>query len=131
MKGNIDNFGKNAGKIWRALEKYGPLNETDLIKKIRLNKNDFYAGLGWLARENKICKFGVKYQLGDTNLTTDIGSNAGKVWHTLNTLQDINISTIAENSQITIKDAYSALGWLARENKIQTSKGKKLRYKLK
>lgn len=131
MKNNIDNFGRNAGKIWRTLDKYGPLNESDLVRKIRLNKSDFYAGVGWLARENKICKIGTKYQLGETNLTNGIGSDAGKVWMILQTTQDVNVSTIAELSQIKTRDAYSALGWLARENKIRASTGKIKKYKLK
>lgn len=131
MKNNIDTIGRTAGKIWRTLDKYGSLNEDDLIRKIRLNKNDFYAGVGWLARENKICKMGIKYQLGETNLTNDIGSNAGKIWNTLNATQDIDVSTITEISQVKIGDAYSALGWLARENKIQASTGKEIKFRLK
>ena len=130
MKNNIDKFGRTAGKIWKSLEKYGPLNEQDIVKKNRLNKYDFFVGIGWLARENKICKIGTKYQLGETNLTDNIGINAGKIWNTLSTTQDINVSTIAEISQVKIRDAYSALGWLARENKIQVSKGKEVKYKL-
>jgi hypothetical protein len=131
MKNNVNNFGRKAGKIWTTLNIYGPLQKNVLIKKTRLKENDFHAGVGWLARENKICKIKTKYQLGETNLTDDIGSNAGKVWNTLNTTQDINVSTIAQISKINIRDAYSALGWLARENKIQTSPGKQTRYKLK
>jgi hypothetical protein len=131
MKNNVNNFGKNAGKIWKALEKFGPLDEVDLIKKIKLNRNDFYAGIGWLARENKIYKVGSKYHLGETNLTNNIGYNAGKVWNTLYTTQDVNITTIAEISQIKIRDAYHALGWLAREDKIQTTQSKPLKFRLK
>lgn len=130
MDNNLDNFGKTAGKIWKTLDKYGALNEADLIRKIKLNHNDFYAGIGWLARENKICKKGAKYQLGETNLTDYIGNNAGKVWNTLNTTDDLDISTIAEISQIKIDDTYYALGWLARENKIQVSTGKEKKYNL-
>lgn len=130
MRNNIDNFGRTAGKIWKSLEKYGPLNEKDLFKKIRLNHNDFYAAIGWLARENKICKVGSKYQLGETNLTDNIGNNAGKVWNTLSTTKDIDVSTIAEISQIQINDTCSALGWLARENKIKASTGKEKKYNL-
>jgi len=130
MKNNIEKFGQTAGKIWQILDKYGPLNEKELVKKIPLNKNDFYVGLGWLARENKICKVGTKYQLGNTNLTNQIGINAGKVWNTLNKTKDIDVSTIAEISQIKDKDAYSALGWLARENKIYASSEKKIKFKL-
>jgi len=130
MDNNYNKFGLTAGKIWKALEKYGPLKEDELVKKIKINRSDFYAGLGWLARENKINKIGTKYQLGYTNLTDKIGINAGKVWNALNTTQDVNITTIARISKINLKDAYSALGWLARENKIQTIKDKDTRYKL-
>ena len=130
MKNNLDNFGKTAGKIWKTLDKYGALNETDLIKKNKLNFNEFYAGIGWLARENKICKKGTKYQLGKTNLTDYIGSNAGKVWNTLNSTNDIDILTIAEISKIELDDTYYALGWLAREKKIQVSIGKEKKYNL-
>ena len=131
MKNTIENFGKTAGKIWKALEKYGPLNEDELIIKTKINKNDFYAGIGWLARENKICKIGTRYQLGETNLTDYIGNNAGKVWNTLNTMQDIDVISITEYSNIHIIDAYSALGWLARENKLQVSTGKDIKYKVR
>jgi len=130
MKNYIDSFSRAAGKIWKALDKYGPLNQEELVRKTKLNKNDFFAGVGWLARENKICKISTKYQLGETNLTNEIGNNAGKVWNTLNAKQDIDVSTITKISQITTRDAYSALGWLARENKIQASKGSEQKFKL-
>ena len=51
----IDNFGSNAGKIWSALSKYGPLSQHRLMKRTRLRKDDFFAAVGWLAREDKIC----------------------------------------------------------------------------
>ena len=130
MDNNSNKFGLTAGKIWKALEKYGPLKEDELIKKIKINRSDFYTGLGWLARENKINKTGTKYQLGETNLTDHIGINAGKVWNALNSTQNVNVTTIAKISRINLKDAYSALGWLARENKIQSIKDKDIRYKL-
>ena len=38
MKNNVNNFGRTAGKIWKALEKYGPLDENDLIRKIKLKR---------------------------------------------------------------------------------------------
>lgn len=132
MKDVIDTFGQTAGKIWRALNENGPLSETELIKKIKVNKNDFYAGIGWLARENKIAKEGPKYKLSETNLTEKIGTDAGKIWHTLNSNKDINITTIAKISNVSIKDAYSAIGWLAREDKLKVNyKNKQIRYELK
>jgi len=130
MTNIIKSFGCNAGKIWKVLEKYGPLKENEIINKVKINKNEFYAGVGWLARENKILKIGTKYQLGETNLTNDIGNNAGKVWNILNSTQNIDISSISESSQIKIKDAYHALGWLARENKIQATTDRIRKFRL-
>jgi len=132
MKNNIDNFGRTAGKIWKALDKYGALNEDEIVKKIRLNKNDFYAGIGWLARENKISKKGRTYELSETNLTEKIGGDAGKIWNTLNINRDINVTSIAKISNLKIKDAYNALGWLAREDKLRiNSTQKETKYDLK
>ncbi len=132
MRDINDNYGNIAGKIWRTLTVYGPLDEQNLIEKSRVTKNDFYAGIGWLARENKVYKTRTTYQLGTTNLTDEIGINAGKVWNALNTTQDIDISTIAKISQITPKDAYCALGWLAREDKLKSlSRNKQTKFKLK
>jgi len=125
-------FGDVAGKIWRTLSVYGPLDEENLIEKSRVTKNDFYFGIGWLARENKVYKTRTTYQLGNTNLTSEIGNNAGKVWNTLHNQHDIDISTISRISQITPKDAYCALGWLAREDKIKsTTRNKQTKFLLK
>jgi hypothetical protein len=107
------------------------LSEEEIIKKIKMNKNNFYEGLGWLARENKIYRQDFKYNLGETNLINDIGNNAGKIWKTLDETENIDIKTISEISKVDIKDAYTALGWLAREDKIQSSSGKETKYKLK
>jgi len=122
MEDTTDKFGVNAGKIWVALNTLGPQNQTLLIKKTKLSNNDFYAAIGWLARENKIYKEGSVYRLGETNLTNKIGENAGKIWKTLYSRGEINISSIAKITKIKTYDAYSALGWLARENKIEANK---------
>jgi len=46
--------------------------------------------------------------------------------------KDINISTIAKISQIPLKNTYSAVGWLAREDKIKTNiNSKKIKFDLK
>lgn len=128
-------IGINAGKIWVALNKYGPQTQSNILKKSRLSLMDFYIGVGWLARENKICKDGTTYRLGETNLTEKIGGNAGKVWRTLETRGEVDISSIAEISQIKTQDAYSALGWLAREDKVKGEKNKdnssQVRFKLR
>jgi hypothetical protein len=124
MKDVIETFGKNSGRVWQALNKYGSLTQTNLIKSTRLSEKDFYAAVGWLARENKIVKEGSKYQLGETNLTSKIGDDAGRVWHSLNSHGECDVSFIATINQIDMRDAYSALGWLAREDKLQMIKGR-------
>lgn len=46
MKNNLNNFGRNSGKIWKILNIYGPLSKNILIKKTKLKENDFYAVIG-------------------------------------------------------------------------------------
>jgi hypothetical protein len=62
------------------------------------------------------------YKLGQTNLTPKVGTDAGKVWNTVAKQGEVDISTIAKIAQITEVDAYCALGWLARENKVNCKK---------
>ena len=124
MEKIIEECGTNAGKLWQALNSYGPLAESRLKSITKLQEDDFFAAVGWLARENKICKDGAMYKLGETNLTNKIGGNAGKLWETLHTWGAIDVLSIAKLTRIEEVDAYSALGWLAREDKIQASKGK-------
>jgi len=132
MRDITKNFGQNAGKIWISLNAFGPQNESSLIKNSKLSLKNFYAGIGWLARENKIYKDGTFYKLGDTNLTNIIGENAGKVWKILESKGQVDMSLIAKITQTTIQDAYSALGWLAREDKIKTiDRNKQIKIKLK
>jgi len=126
-----EKFGRNAGKVWVALSTKGPLNETSLIRNTNLSENELYAAVGWLARENKISKDGSLYRLGQTNLTGKIGLFAGKVWNTINSQKELDISSISKLTQIEIRDAYSALGWLARENKVEGTKPKTNQFKYK
>ena len=122
MKTVIDEFGQHAGKVWHTLNIWGPLKEETLQKTTRLKDENLYAAVGWLARENKIYKDGSTYKIGETNLTTTIGNNAGKVWNTLQTQGECDVTTIAKLTQIPETDCYSALGWLAREDKIDVKK---------
>jgi len=116
----IAEFSRGAEKIWRVLNTQGPTSQTALMNMTMLNENIFYGAIGWLARENKINKSGAVYRLGPTNLTEKIGQDAGKLWNLLSTLKEADISAIAKLSQINEADAYSALGWLAREEKIDS-----------
>ncbi|OGS41164.1 MAG: hypothetical protein A3K77_07355 [Euryarchaeota archaeon RBG_13_31_8] len=76
-------------------------------------------------------KDGSLYRLGQTNLAGKIGLNAGKVWNTINSQKELDISSISKITQIEIRDAYSALGWLARENKVEGTKPKTNQFKYK
>ena len=118
----IDTYGKNAGRIWDTLETQGSLTPNKLMKTTKLNEDDFYAAIGWLAKENKICKTGSTYNLGTTNLNKKIGRNAGKIWKTLNEIGYIDAPYLARLAGVTQNDAYTAVGWLAREGKINAKK---------
>jgi uncharacterized protein (DUF362 family) len=47
-------FGINAGIIWKALNKNGPMTISDLVKATALQPEEIYSALGWLGREDKI-----------------------------------------------------------------------------
>jgi len=116
----VEEFGQNAGKVWQVLQKKGPLSQTKLITTTSLDEHQLQAAVGWLAREDKICRQGTVYKLGSTNLVEKVGADAGKIWTTLSKKQtDIDISSLTRLTRINVNDVYTALGWLARENKIE------------
>ena len=119
----VEEFGYSAGKVWNELSTHGPLNEKDLLKNTKLSKNNVYAAIGWLARENKIQYENNMYILGETNLTDEIGKAAGKIWETLEKHKEIDIPSISKLTNIKEINVYNALGWLAREDKIYVKKG--------
>lgn len=51
-----------------------------------------------------------------------IGTNAGIIWNLLNNNQRWNIKQLCKNSGLSEKEVYSAIGWLARENKVEIEK---------
>ncbi len=116
----VEEFGQNAGKVWEALNKKGPLSQTKLITTTVLDEHQLQTAIGWLARENKVCRHGTVYKLGSTNLVEKIGADAGKIWNTLSKKQtDVDVSSLTRLTKIGVNDVYTALGWLARENKIE------------
>jgi hypothetical protein len=119
MSNIIDEFGQNAGKVWQMLNDKGPLSETKLIRSTFLKEPQLCVAVGWLARENKICCNGTVYKIGNTNLIEKIGVNAGKIWTVLSKQQtNADVSSLARLTKVDINDVYTAIGWLARENKI-------------
>ena len=115
----INSFEQSVGKVWKALNSKGALTENKLIWGTKLENNMFYSAVGWLARENKICKEDNTYKLGETNLTSKIGKDAGKVWRVLDTWGEVDVISISRLARIEEEDASSAIGWLAREGKIE------------
>lgn len=112
-------FGEYAGKIWNTLYKKGQLSKQKIVENTKMKDHEFYTAIGWLARENKIYKKGDNYyKLDYTNLTPTVGNNAGKVWNVLNVWGEVDIPTIKRLTEINEKEIFSALGWLAREDKI-------------
>ena len=51
----VANIGVTAGTIWAVLEENGPLSMTKLREIVAEPENLVMQGLGWLAREDKIC----------------------------------------------------------------------------
>ena len=50
--------------------------------------------------------------------TDTIGMNAGLVWNALNDAEAMGIKQIKKVTKLKEKEMYAALGWLAREGKI-------------
>jgi len=130
MKNILEKVDQNAGKVWRTLDEYGPCNQNKLMKITKLNNEEFYAAVGWLACENKIYNDGTLYKLGDTNLVEKIGPNAGKIWTMLNEWGKVDAPYISKITGLTEKDTSYALGWLAQEGKINVRKVKPTKYQI-
>jgi hypothetical protein len=116
----VTQFGEYAGKVYDALNHKGPLSETKLLTMTLLDERELQAAIGWLARENKICKNGTVYKLGQTNLTPKIGMDAGKLYGVLSQKGETDVQTLARMAHMDVTEAFSAIGWLAREEKIAT-----------
>lgn len=51
--------------------------------------------------------------------TETIGTNAGTVWTALNTADALGIKQLKKITKLKDKEMFAALGWLARESKIE------------
>ena len=123
MINTIEQFGRNAGQVWNALKENNSLSDRELIEITSLREYELYIAIGWLAKENKIRKDGGNFKLDISNLIQEIGQNAGLIWRLLYNEGDLDIKGLFTKINIDEKDAYSAIGWLARENKIKIKKG--------
>jgi hypothetical protein len=118
-------IGENAGKIWNTIAANGEATLDYIESETNLSKKDTLAAIGWLARENKIKNMDGKYVLDETNLETVIGSTAGKVYKILDIWEQADLNTMSRLSDQSDEDIYTALGWLAREDKIKVDEEKK------
>ncbi len=50
--------------------------------------------------------------------TEIIGTNAGTVWVALNTVDAVGLKQLKKITKLKDKEVFAALGWLAREGKI-------------
>lgn len=48
-----------------------------------------------------------------------IGLNAGKVWEALNAANTLGVKQLKKVTKLKDKELFAALGWLAREDKIE------------
>ena len=51
-------------------------------------------------------------------LNEKIGNNAGLIWTALQS-GELNVKAVKKTTKLTDKDLFLALGWLARESKVQ------------
>ena len=51
----VAQVGVTAGAIWAVLDEKGPLSITKLVEAVNEPRAAVMLGLGWLAREGKIC----------------------------------------------------------------------------
>jgi hypothetical protein len=122
MINTIEQFGRNAGKVWNVLKKNISLTDVELMELTSLREYELFIAIGWLARENKIRKDDNRYKLDKTNLEFQIGENAGLLWSILYNEGDLHINRLLSILKINENDIYSAIGWLSRENKIKIKK---------
>jgi hypothetical protein len=114
----LENIEKSVYLLWMKLNSEGSINENKILNSIKIEDFLLYEAVGWLARENKIRFNNNYYSLGETNLKSKIGLDAGKVWQVLDTWGVVEIKSITKLARINEKDVFFAVGWLAKEGKI-------------
>ncbi len=67
-----------------------------------------------------------------TSVVQTIGEAAGHIWHTLHDDGELRLSTLQKRVEASPTLLHLALGWLAREDKIEiTSDGRSYRVRLR
>jgi hypothetical protein len=123
-------FGDNAGKLWSTLNEKGCLKKKELMELTQLNEEDFHSAVGWLVKENKISKEDEDcFKIDSTNLDAEVGACAGKIWKILEIWGDADFTTLKRLSDLNDDQINTALGWLAREEKIYVNEKQKFNLK--
>lgn len=60
-------------------------------------------------------------------VTDQIGATAGEIWHLLATAGSIRLSKLVKQVNAPRDQVMQAVGWLARENKIQIAENKRVK----
>ncbi|NOZ22375.1 MAG: winged helix-turn-helix domain-containing protein [Planctomycetes bacterium] len=47
-------IGEAAGRVWQCLNEHGEMTPSAVAKKTGLKRDVLFAGIGWLAREDKV-----------------------------------------------------------------------------
>lgn len=115
---NTHLIGMNAGKVWDILHQNHSLTQHQIIQGTGLSEHEFYQAVGWLSRENKICKQGEFYHLGETNLTAPIGETAGELVTVLEDLTE-SVDCLDRLTRLETDEFHQSVGWLAREGHFQ------------
>jgi hypothetical protein len=113
-----DEIGNEAGKVWNTISRMENASFNRLRSETELNNDEIYRAIGWLAREDKIGREGRNYQPEHTNLTPEIGGNAGRIYDLLKDNDRLTVNDLIQRGEMKRKDVWSAVGWLAREDKI-------------
>jgi len=50
----VARIGQTAGLVWHVLNENGPLNLSQIIKKVDRPRDEVMQAIGWLAREDKL-----------------------------------------------------------------------------
>lgn len=50
----VARIGETAGLVWHTLNDNGPLNLTQLVKRLGRPRDEVMQAIGWLAREDKL-----------------------------------------------------------------------------
>ena len=120
-----------AGKILDLGCGYGPIGIVAAVLNpdLHIVMVDINERAVWLAKENKIAMKDDYFLLENSNLESEIGNHAGIIWKILDVWGDVDLESIKRLSNLNDEQVYSALGWLACEEKISVNENNRITLK--